>query len=154
MGDKLTDFDYQGLDHSVTGRKAYRLVDVKDHIEKVAFDVVRFKDDDDLSKLWVVQSADDGEVIVAMYDEESLETKSSWEAVPDKLANVNIFYKGEPIRKLSLKSLGIPEGDKFVLCRSLNKKLASDSDFQRSLLKDLSTDDRRSLLEKYPELRK
>ena len=60
--------DYSGL--AKLTKKAYRLSDVKDQLETIAFDVVRFKDGDHGAELWQVQSSDDGDYIVALYDEE------------------------------------------------------------------------------------
>ncbi len=157
MGDKLLDVDYQKLSHQngVSNRKVYRLDDVRDKIEKIAFDVVRFKDDDDLSKLWIVHKVDGGEVIVAAYEDdgEGLEAKSTWKAVPDKAANIHIFYKGNPVSKIALASLGIPESDAFVVCRTLTNKLGSDRSMLTALLDELPATDRQAFLEKYPELK-
>jgi hypothetical protein len=57
--------DYSGLENKIY-KKAYRLADVKDQLETVAFDIVRFKDNDKGAELWQVQSADDGDYIVAL----------------------------------------------------------------------------------------
>lgn len=150
----LTDKDYLKLESQITKQRFYKLADVQDKIEKVAFDVVRFKDDDDLSRLWVIQPSADGDVIVAMYDDsdDALETKS-WQAIADKQANINVFYKGEPIKRLAMSSLGIPKEDISIVCRSLTKKLATDFETRKALLMELPIDERYELVQKYPELK-
>jgi hypothetical protein len=62
--------DYSDLANKIV-KRAYRLSDVKDQLETVAFDIVRFKDADKGAELWQVQSADDGDYIVALYDDTS-----------------------------------------------------------------------------------
>ncbi len=149
--------DFESLEHFVDGsqRKVYRLADVADKIEKVAFDVVRFKDSDKLDHLWRVESTDDGPVLVAMFDEEEeqLESLGSWQAVTDRVNNVNVFYKGEAIVRFSASDMGIPEDETSIVCRYLPEKLASESEFVSSLLDELGTDERESLFKKYPELK-
>ena len=61
--------DYFELDKK-TSNKIYKLADVKDQIEVVGFDIVRFRDNDRGAELWQVQSADDGDYIVALYEDE------------------------------------------------------------------------------------
>ena len=48
---KNSTIDYGNLD-SFLYKKAYKYREVQDRLERVAFDVVRFKDDDNLSHLW------------------------------------------------------------------------------------------------------
>lgn len=149
----LTDSDYQKLDNVVNKKQIFYVKDVKDKLEKVAFDVVRFKDEDDLSKLWVIQPSADGDVIVAMYDDgENLESRS-WRAIPDKQANVNVFYKGEPIKKVAMASLGLPNEEINVVCRTLTSKLNKDAAMRKAFLLDLPVNERHDLVNKYPELK-
>ena len=150
--------DYDGLDVSLNKRRMYKLADVADKVEKVAWDIVRFKDvdSDNLAKLWIVQQQDGENVIVAMYDDDDLEkaaaSASPWAAVPDKNDNVNVFYKGEAIKRFAVSVLGLPNEDAHVVCRVLPKKLASDQKFRSSFLSSLSQKDRESLYARYPEL--
>src|SRR5277367_4100919 len=102
--------DYSGLANQIT-KKAYRLSDVKDQLETVAFDVVRFKDGDHGAELWQVQSADDGDYIVALYDEEEVATEktastkappSAWGVLVTKNgSDLQVSYKGDPLVRLS-----------------------------------------------------
>src|SRR5277367_4480978 len=98
MGDAMSKFslDYSGLANQIT-KKAYRLADVKGQLETVAFDVVRFKDGDKGADLWQIQSADDGDYIVALYDDEEVEKAASsnpWSVLVAGGTNLQISYKG------------------------------------------------------------
>lgn len=149
----LTDSEFASLEKVVNKKKSYVLSDVENKIEKVAFDVVRFKDDD-LSHLWQIQKSDDGtEVIVAMYDEPELtvESKKEWAAIPDKAANIHVFYKGEAIYKLAAGMFNASDVD--LVCRTLTSSLSSDSTFVNALVQELSPVSRDLVLQKYPELK-
>lgn len=156
MKPSFTDYDFSGLEDKVAQKKFYKLSDVQDRIEKVAFDVVRFKDSDSLEHLWQIQNTPDGDVIVAMYEEDDaqLESRGHWKAMADKENSINVFYKGEPIVRLAISSLGIPVEEAHSVCRYLPNTLASDSSMVKSLLKDnLSDTERERVLSRYPELR-
>ena len=68
--DKFT-VDFTNLDKKINGKKVYKLSDVNHIIRKVAFDVVRFTQNEDTEKLWKIEDSADGPVIVAMYDDDS-----------------------------------------------------------------------------------
>ena len=149
------DVDYQALDTRLN-KKAYRLADVQDKIERVAFDVVRFRDDDSASKLWQVQSANDGQgdIIVALYDEPEVEkTASPWSVVLSKVANeLHISYQGDPLVKVATASLGIPSDELASVERYLPVKLASNKNLVKALLNQLPAPAKKLALEKHPEL--
>jgi hypothetical protein len=112
MGDTMPKYslDYSKLANQIT-KKAYRLSDVKDQLETVAFDVVRFKDGDKGADLWQIQSADDGDYIVALYDDEVEKTASTnpWGVYVSKNGHdVQISYKGDPLVRFAASKLGIP----------------------------------------------
>jgi hypothetical protein len=143
--------DYSGLDN-VLNKKAYRLEDVKDRLEVVAFDVVRFKDADKGADLWQVQSADDGDYIVALYEPEE-EKVANWEVVVTKTAaDLQIFYKGDPIVRVASSSLGIPRNELYRAERYLPSKLADNKKLVDALLKEIPEKARKEVLKKYPEL--
>lgn len=147
--------DYENIDKKMNAQKIIRLADVADKIERIAFDVVRFRDSEGLDKLWVIQDNDGEQVLVAMYDDDqSLEPKtaSAWESIADT-SGVNVYYKGEPIKRLAMSSLGLSDEEAPSISRMLPAKLASDSDLTRSLLNGMSDTDRKVLFEKYPELK-
>ncbi len=129
--------DYGIVEKGLNKHRVFKLSDVADRIEKVAFDVVRFRDEDDTTKLWQIQDTPDGKVIVAIYKDEDgvIKSESEWQAIPDKHANVNIFRNGEPIVRLAASEFGIPADEIGLLCRWLPKKLAEDTEMQSYLLK-------------------
>ena len=150
--------DFSSLEQQASKKRAFRLSEVKDKIEKVAFDIVRFKDvnDQNIAGLWQIQSADDGDLIVAMYEEpqeKNLEVSSSWSAVLDKFGqNVSLFYKNSAVSKVALASLGIPQGEASLVCRYLPASLASNKPLAQSLLREASDNTRKQLLSIHPEL--
>lgn len=148
--------DYELMEKKLTVKKAYKFNDVKDHLVKVAFDVVKFKDADNIDGLWQIQSSDDGEIIVALYEEApKLEARSSWTALADKTASyVHVFYKNEPITKIAMSTLSIKEDDKVSFIENLPKILAENSSVRSAMLKEISAEDSKNLITKYPELGK
>lgn len=150
--------DYQKLSDSVdyVQKKVFKLADVQHRLEKVGFDVVRFKDGDP-DELWQIQSADDGEYIVAKYesDEPKPESKtaSKWEVlVSESSGDINIFYNGQPITKLGASQLGVSSEDVSTLRRFLPGKLSSDKNFVKALLATLDETSKEAVLKLYPEL--
>jgi hypothetical protein len=159
MKDKFTvDFDH--LSQTLLPRKrAYRLADVEDRIERVAYDLVRFRDNADTDQLWKIEESAEGPVIVALYGEDGeLKTsessvKKDWDAIPDKKA-VHIFYKGEPLVSFSSQELGIPVEEFGVLRRWLPRKLEADQSLQKALLSKVASSGRELIAQRFPELRK
>ena len=150
--------DYESLEQRVAVRKVYKLADVQDRIERVAFDVVRFRDSGGLDKLWVVQEQDGEQVLVAMYEDDDVQKEATasarpWAVVPDNAGNVSVFYKSEPIVRLAMTNLGLASEDASVVSRYLPEKLSSDRDLTNALLKELPSPDREALFAKYPELK-
>lgn len=137
-------------------KKAYKLSDVKDQLETVAFDIVRFKDTDKGADLWQIQSADDGEFIVTKYEDvEAKKTASAnpWEVVLSKHAKtLNFFYKGDPIVKVASKKLGIADAELSSVERYLPKKLSENKRLVTALLSELPESAKNEVLDKYPEL--
>ena len=150
--------DFNKLDQTVNSKRVYKLADVSDKIEKVAFDVVRFRDNDDTPELWRIEDSVDGPVIVAMYDEgeKQLTAEASapteWNAIADG-SDVNIFYKGEALTRIASSSVGVPSDEVSLLCRWLPDKLAADDSFRKVLFKDMSKETRELVFSKYPELK-
>lgn len=148
--------DYSKLENKLL-KKAYRLSDVQSRLETVAFDVVRFKDGDETSKLWQIQTADDGDYIVTLYEDETEESKKTasvgWEVILSKTANVlNVYYKGDPIVKVATYKLGIPDSELSMVERYLPAKLAENKKLVQALLSELNEPAKNSVLNKYPEL--
>lgn len=146
--------DYSKLENKIY-KKAYRLSDVKDQLETVAFDIVRFKDEDKGADLWQVQSADDGEYIVALYqpDEETKTAAPLWDVVLSKSgSDLQISYKGDPLVRLSANQLGIPRAEIGTVPSYLPEKLASNKKLVKALLNELPESAKKEVLSKYPEL--
>jgi hypothetical protein len=133
----------------------YRYADVKHRLRKVAFDIVRFVDTDNIDGLWQIQNTDDGEVIVAMYSDKAPEVEkiaSAWGAYPDHSGDVNLFYKNNPVTKISLAKLGMADAAPDTVCTVLSEKLSSNTKLLSGLLASLSSEERKDLLDAHPEL--
>lgn len=148
--------NYSELDNKIN-KKAYRLSDVKDKIIRVAFDIVRFRDEDNGANLWQIQSADDGDYIVAVYDNkeqaETVKTASAtnWEVVQVS-GGLQFFYKGDPILKTASSSLGMEASDLSAVAKYLPKKLAEDKKLVALLINQVEKSSKEKILNKYPEL--
>ena len=151
--------DYSGLANQFT-KKAYRLSDVKDQLETVAFDVVRFKDGDHGAELWQVQSADDGDYIVALYEDEEIAEKTAsrtpppaWGVLVTKNgSDLQVSYKGDPLVRLSAVKLGIPSSELHQAEKYLPEKLATNKKLVKALLSELNDAARQEVSKRYPEL--
>jgi hypothetical protein len=150
--------DYTDLQNKLSQKKAFRLLDVKDKLKKVAFDVVRFTDSDKIDDLWQIHRDGDDEYIIAMYDDDQTEKKAvassnPWSAIPDTLGNnINIFYNKNPIKRIKIASLGIPSEDAWLVSHSIMDKLANDKLFFNSFIKELTKEEKTSLNEINPSL--
>ncbi len=148
--------DYSGL--AQIQKKAYRLSDVKDQLETVAFDVVRFKDGDKGADLWQIQSADDGDYIVALYDadeenEKTAAAKNPWGVFVTKNGHdLQISYKGDPLVRMASAKLGIPSSELHKAEQYLPEKLATNKKLVKALLSQLSETARLEVYKRYPEL--
>jgi hypothetical protein len=144
--------DYSSLEPQIY-KKAYRLSDVKDRLESVAFDVVRFKDSDKGAELWQVQSADDGEYIVALYQPDEEVKSATWDVVVNKTAgSLQISYNGDPLVSVAADKLGIPRSELHKVPEYLPGKLASNKKLVKALLNELPESAKIAVLSKYPEL--
>jgi hypothetical protein len=145
--------DYSCLDTQLT-RKAYRLSDVQHQLETVAFDIVRFKDNDKSADLWQVQSADDGEYIVALYQPDAEKTASPlWDVSINKTSgHLQVSYKGDPLVRVAASRLGITRSELDKVPAYLPAKLASSPRLVKALLNELPESAKTQVLAKYPEL--
>ena len=152
------DVDYTNLDEKLSQPTYFKYADVKDHLVKVAFDIVRFKEPADIDGLWQIQETADGEVIVATYEdttspEVNKQSSTDWDARTNKTGSaVTVFYKKSPITKVATAKSGIPAEEAHLVCEYLPEKLATDKGFRKSLLGELSNDERQELFVKFPEL--
>jgi hypothetical protein len=158
MKDKFT-INFDHLAERVVPQQTYRLRDVEHRIERVAYDLVRFRENEDTDQLWKIEDGSDGPVIVALYGDDGslLKTESStkkvWEVIPDKTA-MHFYYKGEPLVSLSSEQLGIPESEFNIAGRWIPQKLASDERFQELLLNTVNRAGRVHIAQRFPELTK
>lgn len=137
--------DFNNLQTTLNKKKSYRLADVADRIEKVAFDVVRFIDSDKLDDLWVVQNDGKDEYIVAMYDEDpqvkqaSIQSSNPWSTKLDsKKEAVYVFYNDAQIKKIIAE-------DTVSVSRFLSVKLAEDADFRNKFINHLTSEEKEVL---------
>jgi len=137
-------------------KQAYKLSDVSHKIEKVAYDMVKFKEDDDMSNLWQIVNGDndDEQYIVAMYDElleKKASVKSPWQVVVDD-ERLCIFYKNENIAKIAANKLGLNKKDLALVPSYLPKTLVTNKKMVSSLLNEVSASMRQEIIKKFPEL--
>jgi hypothetical protein len=156
MGDVMSKFviDYSRLENKLL-KKAYKLEQVKDQIERVGFDVVRFKDGDNAANLWQIQSAEDGDYIVSIYEDDSAveKTASNWQVSISKTAgDLQIHYKSDPLVKIASSKLGIPRAELSQVQQYLPAKLAENKKLVNALLNELPESAKKEALSKYPEL--
>lgn len=149
---KTFSIDYSNLEGKIY-KKAYKFEDVKNHLETVAFDVVRFKDGDKGANLWQVQNSDDGDYIVALYQPDEEKTACVWDVVINKIAgNLQISYKGDPLVKIACSKLGIPRNELEKVKEYLPTKLSGNKKLVKAMLNELPYLSRQEVLKKYPEL--
>lgn len=145
--------DYLNLENTIC-KKAYRLDEVKDRIEKVAFDIVKFKDNDHGANLWQIQSSEEGDYIVAIYEPENEEIKvASWDVKINKISgDLQVSYKGDPIVRVGCSKLGIPRSELSKVEQYLPQKLADNKRLVKALLNELDESAKNNVFNKYPEL--
>ena len=149
---KNISIDYSRLENKVY-KRAYRLSEVQDRLEKVAFDIVRFRDSDKYAELWQVQSADDGDYIVALYQPDEEKVANLWDVTVSKTAgDLHISYKGDPIVRISSNRLGIPHHELGKVEMYLPAKLSDNKRLVKALLNELPESAKKEVLKKYPEL--
>ena len=123
---------------------------------KIAFDVYQLNNSP-VESLWVLESdADDGEILVAMYDDqdysELLKEASVWKTYGDsKRENITLSYKNMPICKFSAKEYGFDSSTAHIFQRSLLKKLAN-KEFVYKLLKAQPKNKQIDIINQFPEL--
>lgn len=151
---KLNSIDYKSLEDNLL-KRTYKLSEVQDKIEKVAFDIVRFKDNDKGADLWQIQSAEDGEYIISLYEEpevaKTATASASW-SISKTGNSLQFFYKGDPLIKIATDKLGIPVSELKMVGRYLPTKLANDKELVKALLNELSEPAKKMVYNKYPEL--
>lgn len=148
--------DFTALDKVFNKPKSYKLADVKHLIQKVAFDVVRFRENEDTAQLWRIENSEDGPIIVAMYDDSdgdkiATAAPKTWDVVVDSSNGLNFVYKGEAITRVAASEFGCE--DQYLMARWLSNKLATDSKLRAGVLNSISEEARGLLFSKFPELK-
>jgi len=150
--------DHNELAKKLNGRKCYKLAEVSDQIKKVAFDVVTFRNNPET--LWRIVPGDDGDYIVANYEDgdvlisESVEEKDSikqsWKVYTDRMnKTATIYYKNTPIKQISLQSIDDPEDFKYRTPKVLSK----NAQLVNKLINELDQNFKNQVLSLYPELK-
>ena len=135
-------------------KKTHKYADVKDQLVKVAFDLVRFREDQS-DELWQVQDADDGSpVIVALYEEDTAKKEASnWSVQINKTAgDFNVFYKQTHLKKFASSAIGVEPANLDTVRRFLPRKLSEDKSLSNALLNELPAEEKARVLKLYPEL--
>lgn len=144
--------NYSNLENKIY-KKAYKLSEVQDQLESVAFDIVKFKDNDSGANLWQIQSADDGEYIVALYQPDEDKVANLWDVdIVKSAGDLQISYKGDPILRVSAAKIGIAKEELSKVKSYLPEKLANNKKLVTALLKELDSKNKEMILKKYPEL--
>jgi hypothetical protein len=135
-------------------RTKYPYEQYRDRLVKVAFDVVRFIDSENLGDLWKVETDEDGkDYIVAMYDQQGIPDKlsSDWQVISTG-EQMQVFYKNSFITKVDCETLGLKPHMVARLYPDIERRLAKDKGFVKSLLKATPEQHAKEIVERFPEL--
>lgn len=140
---------------NIMANRSFKLSDVKDKIEKIAFDIFKFKGAS-ADELWQLQDTDEGTYLVALYedDEEKVATasiKSSWNVVV-KDKSLHFFYKNDYLCCVAATDLGFQDKDLELACKYLPEKLVSNKSLSQQLLNSIEEPTRKAIAKKHPEL--
>lgn len=149
------EINYQDLHQKLSPKKTYKLSEVQNQLVKVAFDVVKFQDND-IEGLWKIEKDEQGEYIVALYDDSELTKSASipWQVKVEQDNSCLIFYKDEPVTKISLSSLNIPISEHSLVKSYLPNKLANNQTLVKSLIQSIDNKHLQKICQKYPEFTK
>lgn len=134
-------------------KRSHKFDTVKTQLEKVAWDVYRFKNAA-ADELWQVESTDDGDYIVALYnDEDKIATASTpiW-SVKVKNSELHVWYKQDHLCKVDASELGLQPQDLTLAQRWLPAKLATNKRLVTALFNSIEPSARQTIFSKYPEL--
>lgn len=132
--------------------------EVSEKFVSLGFDIVKFKDADKGAELWQIQSGEDGDYIVALYQaeddiEKTAAKKTDWSVSINKVArDIQISYKGDPLVSVASSALGLPPEEVDKIPGYLPNRLAENKQLVQSLLNQLDKTTKNQVLNKYPEL--
>lgn len=155
MNKIASSFGFDLLRNASDKRKSCKLTpELKSKMKKVAFDVVRFMDNNDvIDGLWKIHREGNDEYIVAMYDEDQALTSQAsakpWQVVLDSNTNINIFYKNHCLGKFASKDLGISDDEIKESVSFLPNSLSQNKNLVSGLLKLCSINQRKDLVSQF-----
>lgn len=125
----------------------------KHRFRKVGFDLFQLKDPN-VESYWVLEQCNDGEYLVATYeDEKEIKVEGSWTALEDaKAQNITIAYKNIPIKRISSNEFNFGPNDVHIFKKAAVDKLNNDKEFVKKLLDTLPDDKKLSITQLFPEL--
>lgn len=146
-----TQLDYSILERH-SSKPQYKFSETKHLFTRLAFDVFKLNDGSS-DDLWKIESTVDGDYLVALYDNDSSvelapkqASKNLWQVEVQPESNeLHLFYKGTPIHRFA-------HPDARSIRSFLPAKLASDQNFRKALLQELSPSRQSQILKLYPEL--
>ena len=148
------DLDFSHIYQAVMPKTRIPVKGNEDKITRVAFDMFRMNSEPET--LWKIQSDDDGEFLVRTYTlpEDEISAKSFWNVETDiKKANLTISYKGVPIHRIVASKYGANnEKDTELLATVIRRKLATDDNFTKKMLKTFSKSKLQAIASSFPEL--
>jgi len=145
--------DYQKM-ADVLSPKKIPYVPNKHLFHKVAFDVFQMNDSK-IPSYWVLEKCDDGEYLVATYENEEIKSESAWSALSDKEnQNITLSYRNIPIRRFAMVEFRVKAEDVHIFKQAMIEKLEEDTGFVDKLLNTLPEDKKNSLVSLFPELAK
>lgn len=145
--------DFNKVDSMLNAPRMIKYADVADRVEKVAFDIVIFRDKPE--QMWQTVTGEDGnEYIVAMYGNASdvpEVKKESWSVEVDRLRkNATIYYKDTPVTSIDIVKTAVDNVDDFR--GRVPKMLENNSGLVARMIDGLEEDYRKKILAKHPEL--
>lgn len=121
---------------------------------KVAFDVYQ-RENSQVPSYWILEKCDDGEYLVATYEDEDIKSESSWSALSDKDdKNITLSYKNIPIRRFAVAEFKATPEEVYILKQAMVEKLDKEPDFVNKLLDSLPENKKDSIVSLFPELAK
>lgn len=145
--------DYSRIEEAISPRRRVLMSEVAGRLRKVAFDVVRFVDSDNLDNLWRIEKESDGsEYIVAMYDSSYIPNKTSDWQVFSSDGHLQVFYKNSFVAKFALHDIGLSDQSVSNLYPEIENRLAHDNKFVKSLLQAVPEQSVNAFLTKFPEI--
>lgn len=155
--------DYQFLNSQINGQKTLKVSGLPPgSLKKVAWDVVKFNDHS-IDGLWQIKNdPDNGEYIIALYEDydpgQSLSkmasAESPWEVYADASGQqLSILYRDTPLLRVASSHLGIEPSEAAEVAADLPAQLTSNASLRSALLAEIPPLARQKIMSKFPELK-